>query len=100
MTFFSLIATKFSRYTLAAAKTLGDILSEFIKLLTGGISDLASGVGSGVNGFVKDLFLEVDAQGAITGLSTFGGVVAIFGGIALAVGITTLIFNWIRSIGN
>ena len=53
-----------------------------------------------MNGFVKDLFLEVDAQGAITGLSTFGGVVAIFGGIALAVGITTLIFNWIRSIGN
>lgn len=83
-----------------AAKTMGDILSEFIQLLIGGIKDLATGVGSGVNGFVKDLFLEVDAQGAITGLSTFGGVVAIFGGIALAVGITTLIFNWIRSIGN
>ena len=83
-----------------AAKTMGDILSEFIQLLVGGIKDLATGVGSGVNGFVKDLFLEVDSQGAITGLSTFGGIVAIFGGIALAVGITTLIFNWIRSIGN
>ena len=83
-----------------AAKTMGDILSEFIKLLIGGISDLASGIGTGVNGFVKDLFLEVDSTGVITGLSTFGGVIAIFGGIALAVGITTLIFNWIRSIGN
>lgn len=89
----------FFRYPVLAAKTMGDILSEFIKLLVGGISDLATGIGSGVNGFVKDLFLEVDAQGAITGLSTFGGVIAIFGGIALAVGITTLIFNWIRSIG-
>lgn len=88
------------RHPLLAAKTMGDILSEFIKLLVGGISDLATGIGSGVNGFVKDLFLEVDAQGAITGLSTFGGVIAIFGGIALAVGISTLIFNWIRSIGN
>lgn len=88
------------RHPILAAKTMGDILSEFIKLLVGGISDLATGIGSGVNGFVKDLFLEVDAQGAITGLSTFGGVIAIFGGIALAVGITTLIFNWIRSIGN
>lgn len=87
------------RHPILAAKTMGDILSEFIKLLVGGISDLATGIGSGVNGFVKDLFLEVDAQGAITGLSTFGGVIAIFGGIALAVGITTLIFNWIRSIG-
>ena len=89
----------FFRDPVLAAKTMGDILSEFIKLLVGGISDLATGIGSGVNGFVKDLFLEVDAQGAITGLSTFGGVIAIFGGIALAVGITTLIFNWIRSIG-
>lgn len=90
----------FSRDPVLAAKTMGDILSEFIQLLVGGIKDLATGVGSGVNGFVKDLFLEVDSTGAISGLSTFGGIVAIFGGIALAVGITTLIFNWIRSIGN
>lgn len=79
---------------------MASILVEFIKLLVGGISELAKGIGSGVNGFVKDLFLEVDAQGAISGLSTFGGVVAIFGGIALATGITTLIFRWVRSIGH
>lgn len=90
----------FFRNPVLAAKTMGDILSEFIQLLVGGVKDLASGVGSGVNGFVKDLFLEADSTGAISGLSTFGGVVAIFGGIALAVGITTLIFHWIRSIGN
>ena len=83
-----------------AAKTMGDILKDFIQLLVGGVTDLATGIGTGVNGFVKALFLEVDAQGAITGLSTFGAVIASFGGIALAVGITTLIFNWIRSIGN
>lgn len=88
------------RNPVLAAKTMGDILKDFIQLLVGGITDLATGIGTGVNGFVKDLFLEVDAQGAITGLSTFGGVIAIFGGIGLAVGITTLIFNWIRSIGN
>ena len=88
------------RNPVLAAKTMGDILSEFIQLLVGGIKDLATGVGTGVNGFVKDLFLDVDSTGAISGLSTFGGIVAIFGGIALAVGITTLIFHWIRSIGN
>lgn len=96
MSFLSL----FFRDPVFAAKTMGDILSDFIQLLVGGIKDLATGVGSGVNGFVKDLFLEVDSTGVISGLSTFGGIVAIFGGIALAVGITTLIFNWIRSIGN
>lgn len=88
------------RNPVLAAKTMGEILKDFIQLLVGGVTDMATGIGTGVNGFVKDLFLEVDAQGAITGLSTFGGVIAIFGGIALAVGITTLIFHWIRSIGN
>lgn len=83
-----------------AAKTMGDILKDFIQLLVGGVADMATGIATGVNGFVKDLFLEVDAQGVIVGLSTFGAVIAIFGGIALAVGITTLIFNWIRSAGN
>lgn len=76
------------------------VLKEFITLLVSGISELATGIGSGVNGFVTDLFLKTGDAGAITGLSTFGGVVAIFGGIALATGITTLIFNWVRSIGN
>ncbi len=79
---------------------MGAILTDFIELLVGGITELAAGIGAGVNGYVQDLFLEVSDQGAITGLSTFGGVVAIFGGISLAVGLTTLIFNWIRSIGN
>lgn len=95
----SFLALLFSNPALSA-KSMGDILKDFIQLLVGGVTDMATGIGTGVNGFVKDLFLEVDAQGAITGLSTFGGVIAIFGGIALAVGITTLIFNWIRSIGN
>ena len=79
---------------------MGTVLTEFIQTLVGGITEMASGIGSGVNQYVQDLFLTVGADGAVSGLSTFGGVVAIFGGIALAVGLTTLIFNWIRSIGN
>lgn len=79
---------------------MSDVLVEFIQLLVAGIAELASGIGTGVNQYVQDLFLTVGTDGTITGLSTFGGVTAIFGGIALAVGLTTLIFNWIRSIGN
>lgn len=79
---------------------MSNILVEFIQLLVSGITELGSGIGTGVNQFVQDLFLKVDAQGAVEGLSVFGGVVAIFGGVGLAVGLTTLIFNWIRSLGN
>lgn len=76
-------------------------LSEFVDILVGGISGIATGIASGVKTYVTDLFLEVNTETQeIEGLSVFGGVVAIFGGIALAVGLTTLIFNWIRSIGN
>lgn len=79
---------------------MGNVLSEFIQYLVGGITELGSGIGSGVNQFVTDLFLKTGTGGAVEGLSTFGGVAAVFGGIGLAVGLTTLIFNWIRSLGN
>lgn len=79
---------------------VGTVLNEFVTTLVGGISGIASGIGEGVNGFVQDLFLTVGPDGAITGLSVFGGTVAVFGGVSLAVGLTTLIFNWIRNIGN
>lgn len=73
------------------------VLTEFIGLLVGGITTLATGIGSGLQSAVTAIFL--DTSGSTPVLSTFGGVVAIFGGIALAVGFTTLIFRWIQSIG-
>lgn len=79
---------------------MNNVLSEFIGYLVSGITELGSGIGSGVNEFVQDLFLKVNESGAVEGLSTFGGVAAVFGGVGLAVGLTTLIFNWIRSLGN
>lgn len=60
---------------------MSEVLIAFVELLVGGITSLASGIGSGVNQFVQDLFLTVSESGAVTGLSTFGGVVAIFGGV-------------------
>lgn len=78
---------------------MNGVLSEFTSTLVGGITSIASGIGEGVNQYVEDLFFRMNGD-VIEGLSTFGGTVAIFGGVALAVGLTTLIFNWIRSIGN
>lgn len=78
---------------------MGNALNEFVELLVGGISGLASGIGSGTNQFIEDLFLKVGESGTVTGLSTAGGTIALFGGVSLAVGLTTLVFNWVRNIG-
>lgn len=76
---------------------MANVLTEMISLLTGGISGIATGIGSGVQSLVQNLFLT--GEGASQTLSTFGAVVCIFGGIALAVGLSRLIFNWIQSLG-
>ena len=76
-------------------------LSEFVQILVGGIQQLATGIASGVSAMAQELFLEVDATThAVTGLSVFGGIVAIFAGLALAVGITSKVYTWITSLGN
>ncbi len=77
---------------------MGEILTEFIGLLVGGITELATGIGAGLNGAVTAMFLETTETGMV--LSTFGGMVAIFGGIALAIAFVTLVFHWLESIGN
>lgn len=79
---------------------MGNVLGEFVDILVGGISKMATGIGEGVNTFVGDLFFRMGTDGTVEGLSTFGGTVAIFAGISLACGLTALIFNWVRSIGN
>lgn len=76
-------------------------LTEFIGLLVGGITSLASGIAQGVASMAQELFLTTDAAThAVTGLSVFGGIVGIFAGISLAVGITTKVYTWVTSLGN
>jgi len=57
---------------------MSNALTEFIQTMVGGLSDMATGIGSGLNSAVSEMFLKTGENGAITGLSTFGGVVAIF----------------------
>ena len=80
---------------------MSNALGEFVQILVGGITDLASGIAQGVSAMAQELFLATDSTThAVTGLSTFGGIVAIFAGLALAVGITTRVYTWITSLGN
>lgn len=80
---------------------MSSVLTEFIQILVSGIVQLAEGIASGVVAMAKALFLEVDASThAVTGLSVFGGIVAIFAGLALAISITTRVYTWVTSLGN
>lgn len=79
---------------------MATVLTEFINILVGGATQMATGLAGGIVAMAKALFLEVSEQGAVTGLSIFGGVIAIFAGISLAVGITTRVYLWVTSLGH
>lgn len=76
------------------------VLDDFVGVLTTAIGSLASGIAGGVTAMAQDLFLQDDGEGNITGLSVFGGIVALFAGLALAVGITTKVYTWVTTLGN
>lgn len=79
---------------------MATVLTEFINILVGGVTQMATGLAGGVVAMAKALFLEVSETGAVTGLSIFGGIIAIFAGISLAVGITTRVYLWVTSLGH
>lgn len=79
---------------------MASVLNEIIQLLVGGITGIASGIGTGVSTLVQDIFLT----GAGTtenpfALSVFGAVIAVFAGISLAVGLSRWVMNFLTSLG-
>lgn len=74
------------------------ILSEITEILVGGLTNLATGIGSGLNEMVTAAFIKT-GEGGAQSLSTFGIVIAVFAGIGLAVGLTTLVTKWVMSLG-
>lgn len=84
---------------MVTAATMQSVLTEFLGILVGGIQTVAEGVAAGVVAMAKALFLEYN-EGTLVGLNVFGGMIAIFGGIALAITITTRVYIWVTSLGN
>ena len=74
------------------------VLTELISLLVGGIKGIASGIGEGLTSLVEAIFVTKGAEGAYS-LTTFGSLIAVFGGIALAVGLSRLVVGWVMSLG-
>lgn len=78
---------------------MANALSEFVSILVSAIVSLGTGIATGVSNMAQALFLEV-SEGAVTGLSMFGGIIAIFAGLSLATAITTKVYTWVTSLGN
>lgn len=77
------------------------VLTEIISLLTGGIQGIASGVGQGLQSLVTAIFLTgTGTQADPYKLSVYGGVIIVFAGIALAIGLCKMIVTWVSSLGN
>lgn len=74
------------------------VLTEIISLLTGGITGMATGIGQGLQDLVSNVFITT-GEGGAQALSTFGAVVVIFGGVALAVGLSKFVVKWVASLG-
>ena len=78
-----------------------ELLQQIIELLVGGISGIATGIGSGLQELVSSIFVT----GAGTaedpyGLSVFGGIIIVFMGVSLAIGLSRWIMSFLTSMGN
>lgn len=79
---------------------MGSVLQEIVRILVDGIQGMASGIATGLNTMATALFVTgAGTEADPYTLSVFGGIVAVFAGIALAVGLTTLVTKWIMSLG-
>lgn len=81
--------------TLNAPTNVGgeDVVTSVATWLTAGISQLGAGIGTGVSSFVTSLAIKDGS------LSPYFVAVCVFGGIALAVCLTTKVFNWLSALG-
>lgn len=74
------------------------IVSEIVSILVSGLTSLGAGIGSGVASFVQALAFT--GTGENQTLSVYFVLIVVFAAIALAVGLTTKIFNWLTNLGN
>lgn len=78
--------------------TPAQIVAQIVEILTSGLTAFATGIGGGISSSVTAMFFT--GTGESQQLSIYAVMVLVFGGVALAVGLTRLIFNWLGSLGN
>lgn len=74
------------------------VLSEVIELLVGGITGIASGIGAGLSTLVESIAFTT-GEGGTRQMSAFLGIIALFGGISLAVSLSRGVVKLVGSLG-
>lgn len=75
-----------------------NILQEIVSILVAGLQQFGTGIGSGLKSLVESIFLDTSGTNPV--LSTFGGLIVVFAGISLAIGLCRWVVNWLTSLGN
>lgn len=80
---------------------MGSILTSIIQLLTGGLTQMASGIGGGLKAFVEAIFVNVVTSGDTTTytLTSFANLIIIFAGVSLAISLGRWVLNFCTSLG-
>ncbi len=73
------------------------IVTQIIQILVSGLTEMATGIGSGLNNLAQSIFLV--QAGENWELSQFGQLIIAFGAVALAVGLSRFVVNWLTSFG-
>lgn len=73
------------------------IIEQIVSILVAGLTSFATGIGNGISQAVQSMFFV--GTGESQQLSIYAIMVLVFGGVALATGLTRLIFNWLGSLG-
>lgn len=77
------------------------LLSQIISILVGGIVQLAEGIGAGLTALVENIFVNgTGTESDPYTLTAFGGLIVVFAGIALAIGLSRFVMNFVTSLGN
>lgn len=74
------------------------IVQEIVSILVSGLKSFATGIGGGIQSMVNGMFFTT--TGDTTTLSVYAILVLCFAGVALTIGLSRLIFNWLGSLGN
>lgn len=74
-----------------------DIVTAITEILFSGITSTAEAVGSGLSTLATNIFLT--GEGETQTLSVFGTLIVVFAAISLAIGLSRLIVNMVRSFG-
>lgn len=73
------------------------LLTEIVQILVSGFSQFATGIGTGLNDYIKAIMLGGGENGQ--SLGTFGTIIIVFAGLALTIGLSRWVLNVVTSLG-